>query len=162
METNGCVHKSEWSLIEEIARVVYEEQMSVLTKEDIKEIEDAIDEGHFYSVEEQEGGEMNFDTNSLFQIATLGFAGLQAAISYISWRYPNVINQNPNRSESGMDNDHHIDNNNDKDWVEEIIENSILSKDVKTELLKKKGAINKVINQKLLTLDRMTALPEGR
>lgn len=150
METNGGVHKSEWSLIEEIARVIYEEQMSVLTKDDIKEIEDAIDEGHVYSVEEQEGGEMNFDTNSLFQIATLGFAGLQAAISYISWRYPHVINQNPNRSEIGMDNDQHMDNNNGKDWVEEIIENSMLSTEVKTELQKKKDAINNIINQKIL------------
>lgn len=149
METNRSFFKAEWPLIEEIARKVYENELSVLTKSDIKEIEDSIDLGHVFSAEEQEGGEMNFDTNSIIQVVTLGFAALQVVVGYVSWKYPNNSLRDTSKKNGERRDVHSPDKNVRVDVVGEMISNLRLSQNVQLELQKHKSIINDIINEKL-------------
>lgn len=149
MESNKSFYKAEWPIIEEIAQKVYEKEMSILTKRDIKEIEDSIDEGHVFSAEEQEGGEMNFDTNSIIQVVSVGLAALQVVVGYVSWRYPNKFSQNSN-TKSGETKGKHIPKSNIKvDVVEDVISELSLSPKVQSELQKHKSVINEIINERI-------------
>lgn len=149
METNRSFFKAEWPLIEEIARKVYENELSILTKSDIKEIEESIDLGHVFSAEEQEGGEMNFDTNSIIQVVTLGFAALQVVVGYVSWRYPGKFLQNSNIKSGEAKKDYFPKSNIKIDVVGDLISELSLPQKVQSELQKHKNVINEIINERL-------------
>lgn len=148
METNKSFYSAEWPLIEEIAQKVYGKEMSILTKKDIKEIEESIDVGHVFSAEELEGGEMNFDTNSIIQIVSVGLAALQVVVGYVAWRFPDKFSQKSHMkgetkrkriSESTIT----------VDVVGDVLSELNLPQAVQSELQKQKNIINSIINERL-------------
>lgn len=152
MEKNGYNNKADWALIETIAKVVYHDEMSVMTKADIKEIETSIEEGYAFNGGEPKGGEMDFDISSIFQVVTLGFAALQTVIAYVSWKCPNnVALQNTIKQNRGTDDGHRMETLKERDWVGEVISVQNLSIEVKSELLKHKDSINNAINEQMQT-----------
>ena len=62
MGQNQFSNHPEWSLVEDIARIVYKNDIKLLTKADIKEIEESIDNGTRLSLKDSGVGEMNIET----------------------------------------------------------------------------------------------------
>lgn len=82
MEQENKINEKDWSLIEDIADLVYAEAKDRATKRDIKEIERSIENGTAQLKPNKEGGDLNAEL-SYIPILTLGFTALDAALSYL-------------------------------------------------------------------------------
>ncbi len=88
MGQNQFSNHPEWSLVEDIARIVYKNDIKLLTKADIKEIEESIDNGTLLSLKDSGVGEMNIETGVILGSVSIGFAVIQIILAYLAWRYP--------------------------------------------------------------------------
>lgn len=143
MEQKDKITKPNWALIEEIACRVYPNEAAVLTRDDVDEIEEAIENNAPIETDEDEGGDMDFPIALTIAAFSLGLAAIQTVINYMSWKYPHV---EPRPAVA------HITNpTTAKDFVGRLLEDDEFGKtyreEIKTELLKRRQTINTVLEQ---------------
>ena len=82
MEQKDKITKPNWALIEEIACRVYPNEAAVLTRDDVDEIEEAIENNAPIETDEDEGGDMDFPIALTIAAFSLGLAAIQTVINY--------------------------------------------------------------------------------
>ena len=134
MEQKDKITKPNWALIEAIAFRVYPNEASVLTRDDVEEIEEGI---------ENKGGDMDFPISLTIAAFSLGLAAIQTVINYMSWKYPHAV---PRPAVAPLTNQATA-----KDFVGHLLDDDEFGKtyreEIKTELLKRRQTINTILEQ---------------
>lgn len=84
MQEHKNNYQSDWPLIECVARTIYEDDFDVLTKADIKEIEDSIDNGTPFYMKEDESGEMNIGASEIITMVSIALTATDLITRF--WR----------------------------------------------------------------------------
>lgn len=146
MEENKLLFKPNWELVEAFARNIYKNDMAVLTKSDIKEIEKAIEDGApFYN---DKHGEMNFEWGDIVSLITIGFMAIQTVIVYVSWKYP----RKPDTKVSNCFEPITDPENKIPDYVAMMLEDTRYGKDLKKEIIEELQKNKKLLNVLLYNL----------
>ena len=143
MEQKDKITKPNWALIEAIAFRVYPNEASVLTRDDIEEIEEGIENNSPIETDEDEGGDMDFPIALTIAAFSLGLAAIQTVINYVSWKYPHAV---PRPAAAPITNQATA-----KDFVGHLLDDDEFGKtyreEIKTELLKRRQTINTILEQ---------------
>ena len=143
MEQKDKITKPNWALIEAIAFRVYPNEASVLTRDDIEEIEEGIENNSPIETDEDEGGDMDFPIALTIAAFSLGLAAIQTVINYMSWKYPHAV---PRPAVAPITNQATA-----KDFVGHLLDDDEFGKtyreEIKTELLKRRQTINTILEQ---------------
>ena len=143
MEQKDKITKPNWALIEEIAFRVYPNEASVLTRDDVEEIEEGIENNSPVETDEDEGGDMDFSLALAITAFGVGLAAIQTVITYMSWKYPHAV---PRRPVAPITNQTTA-----KDFVGHLLNDDEFGKtyreEIKTELLKRRQTINTILEQ---------------
>ena len=143
MEQKDKITKPNWALIEAIAFRVYPNEASVLTRDDVEEIEEGIENNSPIETDEDEGGDMDFPISLTIAAFSLGLAAIQTVINYMSWKYPHAV---PRPTVAPITNQATA-----KDFVGHLLDDDEFGKtyreEIKTELLKRRQTINTILEQ---------------
>ena len=143
MEQKDKITKPNWALIEAIAFRVYPNEASVLTRDDVEEIEEGIENNSPIETDEDEGGDMDFPISLTIAAFSLGLAAIQTVINYMSWKYPPAV---PRPAVAPITNQTTA-----KDFVGHLLDDDEFGKtyreEIKTELLKRRQTINTILEQ---------------
>lgn len=136
MEENKLFDQSKWPLVESIAKVVYKNDIEVLTQADIKEIEASIDNGTPIFLKKKESGEMNLDVAGFLDVVTAGFNGIQMIASILSlWLITH------NQSQQGQSEGEKIDSLILQNIIDKILNDNNVHDLIKRELKKYRDII---------------------
>lgn len=150
MEKNGLLFSTDWDLVEEFAKKIYKNDMAVLTKSDVKEIEKAIEDGIIVYDNKNETGEMNFLTGSVVSVVTIGFMAIQTVLSYVTWRYPKKTNTTISDHFESIKEPKKV-----SDYIDMIIKQygDKLKPEIRNELLKNKEVFNNLLSDLIATIN---------
>lgn len=140
MQQKRFITNSDWSCVESIAKQIYAEEYVLLTKGDIQDIKDCIENNEPFD-NEDEGGDMDFPLGEIITAVGIGMTAIQTIIGYMSWRYPRTTPiPSPNRPRV----------ENARDFVGLMLDdnsyNKIYREEVKAELLRKRDEINSILD----------------
>lgn len=139
MEENRTSIQSNWELVEDIAKTVYRSKIRILTENDIKRIEESIDNGTPLFVKNSGAGEMNLDTGIIFNSVSIGFDAIQTVVAILTfWYTARKFNLVSNKEQAPDDklNSEQIDPSIVEDIVKGIINKHHANEKVEEELRK--------------------------